>query len=291
MKIIDAHTHFFPKFVSQSPVQWARGANEPYWARLVGPRPDGKLSLQGFPDEKKFLSDMDSAGVEHAIIQGWYWQKHETCVSINAEISRIVAAHPDRLSAFASVQPNDSRAVEIAERAREMGFCGLGEIHDGVQNFSYLSKNFEFLAEAATASKLPICIHITESSKKNYPGKTDTRTGDALSMARKFPRLRLILAHWCGNLALSKDFSMPQNAYIDSAASPLIAPPEAWKLGVSNFPERAIYASDYPIRLYPRKFKVEEMETIINESKSSVPDPYAKNFFFENIKKLCSIKI
>ncbi len=289
MRIIDFHTHFYPEFVSRSPVEWALGAGETYWARLVGPRPDGKAPLQGFPDEKKFLSDMDCAGVERAVIQGWYWQRHETCLLLNAAVSRLAAAHPDRLSAFASVQPADPRAAEIAQRAGDDGFCGIGEIHDGVQRFSYSGESFELLAQTASRLGLPLCVHITEAAGKNYPGKTPTRTVEALAAARKFPNLAVVFAHWCGNLALSNDFDAPPNARVDSAATPLAGPPNAWERGVSNFPDAALYGSDYPLRLYPRKFKTEEMASVAAEAARAVPPAYAEKFFFENAKKTCSM--
>ncbi len=283
--IIDSHTHFYPDFVIKSPVEWALSAQEIYWAELVGKRPDGKLSLQGFPDEKKFLSDMDSAQVDHAIIQGWYWQNHETCQLINEHIARLIKRYPDRLSAFAAIQPADSRAIEIAKSARDMGFCGFGEIHDGVQNFSYASKNFELFAELAQAQDMPLCLHITEETDRQYLGKCDTNTKSAIAVAKKFPKLNIIFAHWCGN-ALFEKTNFPQNAYFDSAATPLIAKVDAWEEGVNASPTRAIYGSDYPLRLYPRKFKVEEMQTIANEARANVPSEHAKKFFEENIKKL-----
>ena len=148
MKTIDSHTHFYPEFVAARPVEWAHSAGENYWALLVGKRPDGRKSLQGFPSEKKFLCDMDKAGVERAIIQGWYWQNSGTCEMMNYEISKFVKAHPDRLSAFISIQPaNAERSIETVKRARDDGFCGIGEIHDGVQ------KTLDALVAVGTAAK------------------------------------------------------------------------------------------------------------------------------------------
>ena len=171
MKTIDSHTHFYPEFVAARPVEWAHSAGENYWALLVGKRPDGRKSLQGFPSEKKFLCDMDKAGVERAIIQGWYWQNSGTCEMMNYEISKFVKAHPDRLSAFISIQPaNAERSIEAVKRARDDGFCGIGEIRDGVQQFGFLSPQFDDICAAAAECELPICVHITESSERKYLG-------------------------------------------------------------------------------------------------------------------------
>ena len=59
--MIDAHTHFFPENIALNPARWASERGEEYWAKLVGERPDGKPSLQGFPDAQKFVRDMDEA--------------------------------------------------------------------------------------------------------------------------------------------------------------------------------------------------------------------------------------
>lgn len=290
--IIDAHTHFYPTEISENIDNWATSHNEKYWLTLVGKRPDGKLSLQGFPSEKKFLSDMDEAQVERAIIQGWYWENPDTCIEVNAKIADFVKRHSDRISAFASVQPHFSEsAVEIVKRAKEQGFCGIGEIHDGVQKFSYLDKNFEKLAIACAEEKLPICVHLTERSTREYLGKVVTNFDEAFVSAKKYKSTNFIFAHWLG----SEIFENPQNArellqnknvFFDSSASPLIADDSAWQIATTLFPDFAIYGSDYPLRLYPRKFRVEEMKTIVDVAKENISTNVAENFFKNNITKI-----
>ncbi|MFR6033971.1 MAG: hypothetical protein ACLUKN_12835 [Bacilli bacterium] len=48
-------------------------SRENYWALLVGKRPDGRKSLQGFPSEKNSSAIWTKREL-NAIIQGWYWQ-------------------------------------------------------------------------------------------------------------------------------------------------------------------------------------------------------------------------
>lgn len=292
MKTIDSHTHFYPEFVAARPAEWAHSAGENYWALLVGKRPDGRKSLQGFPSEKKFLCDMDKAGVERAIIQGWYWQNSGTCEMMNYEISKFVKAHPDRLSAFISIQPaNAERSIEAVKRARDDGFCGIGEIHDGVQQFEFLSPQFDDICAAAAECELPICVHITESSERKYLGKVPTRTSHAVEAARANPSTNFIFAHWCGG----EIFSSPQtftdlpNAYFDSAASPLTNDDSAWGNATNTFPEKTVYGSDYPLRLYPSKFSEEEMQTIAQAARTFSHADSAAKFLSENILKITSI--
>lgn len=288
MKIIDAHTHFYPDFAAKAPEEWAESANEPYWGKLVGKRADGRLSLQGFPDEKKFLSDMDDAGIEIAIIQGWYWETSATCAIMNAEISKLVKRHPDRLKAFAAVQIADAASTaKILDGARDGGFCGIGEIHDGVQKFSFYGSEFESFAAKAAEYKLPVCVHLTEETPRQYPGKCATDNCAALEAARRLPEVDFIFAHWCGGRIFESraETEKLNNAYFDSAASPLMYDDSAWAKGCA-MRERAIFGSDYPIRLYPRKFKTEELRTITESAKLHVPEAARDEFFHTNIEKL-----
>ena len=289
--IIDAHTHFYPAEISGNIDTWATKHNEKYWLTLVGKRPDGKLSLQGFPSEKKFLSDMDEAQVERAIIQGWYWDNPDTCEEVNNLIADFVKRHPDRISAFASVQPRFwESAVDIVKRAKEQGFCGIGELHDGVQGFSYLDKNFEQLAIACAEENLPICVHLTERSSREYLGKVATNFEEAFLASKKFKNVNFIFAHWLGseifeNPQNAKELLQNKNVFFDSSASPLLCDDSAWTKA-STFADYAIYGSDYPLRLYPRKFKVEEMKTIVDVAKANIPTNIAENFFKNNITKI-----
>lgn len=290
--MIDAHTHFYPENVAANPAAWAERRGETYWAALVGPRPDGKRSLQGFPSEKKFLEDMDAAGVERAIVQGWYWESPDTCGEANAATAAFAKRHPDRISAFASVQPAfGKRAAETAKRARDDGFVGIGEIHDGVQKFSYAGGSFEQLALACAEESLPVCVHLTEQSERAYLGKVATDFSAAFAAARKFAGVDFIFAHWLGGALFDEigggaEAAKLPNVFFDSAANPFVAGIEAWRTCVSEYPDSAIYGSDYPLRLYPRKFKTEEMATIANEARANVPAEFAGKFFSGNIAKI-----
>ncbi|MBO5254659.1 MAG: amidohydrolase family protein [Opitutales bacterium] len=290
--MIDAHTHFFSEEASADVQSWGLSRNEKYWSMLVGERPDGKLSLQGFPNEKKFLNDMDEAQIERAFIMGWYWQNYETCVEENLRISALVKRHPDRLSAFAAILPTNKKSIEIAKTARDMGFCGLGELHDGVQNFSFKSPIFEEILQISAIEKLAINIHITENTPRMYQGKTPTKTAEAIEVAKKHLDVNFIFAHWCGNLVFENidDVKSP-NIFFDSAATQFIASKDAFSLAEGNptLANSIIYGTDYPLRLYPKLFKEEEMTTAATFARNSVSKNFAKNLFTNNCSKAIKI--
>ena len=289
MKIIDAHTHFYPDFVAKNPEEWANRMGELYWSKLVGKRPDGKLSLQGFPSEKRFLEDMDSAGIEKAIVQGWYWQHHKTCVEMNTQIAKFANKYPDRIIGFASISPAYyEESLEEIKRAFELGLCGIGELHDGVQGFDLLSEEFCEITNTATKYNMPVCLHLTENNDRQYLGKTSTDNNSAYQLALRQPNAKFIFAHWSGLDAIAKaNFTLPKNVFIDSAATPLLCP-NAWEVGIKNFPQQAIFGSDYPLRLYPRNFREPELATIIMDAKKNMQTGYAENFFSSNLEKILS---
>ena len=292
MEIIDSHTHFFPEFAALSPDSWSRKNGEPYWGSLVGKRPDGKKSLQSFPGEKTFLKDMDDALVDRAVIQGWYWERSETCDLMNSEISKFVKRHPDRLSAFASAQPkcfvSPKDAEKFVKKAMDDGFLGVGELHDGVQKFS--KKQIFMLAEACSRENFPLCFHITENTPRHYFGKVETNSEIIMEAARSFPKAKFILAHWIGGeIFKNPSFPLAKNIWSDSAAHPLLYPPKYWQKGVETLKEKSLFGSDYPLRVYPKKSSEANFSEILGEIKSNIHGKELENFLGKNFKKMSKI--
>lgn len=183
-------------------------------------------------------------------MQGWYWENPETCSLMNAEIAKFAAAHPDRISAFASINPAFPReSLKEISRARDLGFIGVGELHDGVQGFDYSSREFSEIALACAGAGLAVCAHLTEKSARQYPGKRATDFESAYAAARACPSAKFIFAHLCGGDAAAPSFEPPPNALFDTAAFPLtdgadavakaskkISRPRALRFGLSAAP-------------------------------------------------------
>ncbi len=287
-RCIDSHTHYYPTdLMHPNPIDWAKERAENYWVNLVGKRPDGKRSLQSFPSIEKFLSDMDTAGVERAIILGWYWENAHTCFEFNEILAKVISQYPDRLKAFASINPADFETSKtIIESAKKLGFIGIGELHCGIQKFSYLSESFIELVKIAARESLPISLHCTEKTSRNYLGKVDTDNDSAHLLAEKVPEAKFIFAHWGGGIIFEDGFTHPSNVYYDSAASSLLYSSDVWERAIKILPDNALYGSDYPLRLYPKKFLDAEMKTFKTEASANVPTDSAEKFFFKNANLL-----
>jgi predicted TIM-barrel fold metal-dependent hydrolase len=273
--IVDAHTHAYPPEIFADPAGWARARGEHHWAELVGPRADGKRSLQGFADQATMLRAMDAAGVGHCVLLGWYWEQHETCVWHNAVMAEWVQASPDRFSAFASVQPRaGAAALENLKRSRDAGLGGVGEVFPAAQGFAMDDPGWEKVLAWAAAEKLPVNLHVPEPAGRDYPGYIAAPLHDYQRLARRHPRVNFIFAHWGGllpllalNPAVRADL---RNVYYDTAASPLLYDPAVYRrVADAVGAEKILFGSDYPLRVFPREQREPDFARPVAEVKKS----------------------
>ncbi|KXU35530.1 hypothetical protein AXK11_05925 [Cephaloticoccus primus] len=271
--MIDMHVHLYPPEINADPAGWAARAGEPHWATLSTRRRKSGQPVQGFPSVEELLRAMDEAGVERSVLLGWYWERAENCRLQNRFYADCVYAHPDRISAFASVSPSAGEDAVLHELdwAREHGLCGVGELSP--HSIGWACEDPILAAVLARAGDWgwPVNLHVTEPVSRDYPGKVETPLADFAQLAAAHPHTPLILAHWGGRLPLllggaagadtaayvedggaAVDFALPQNLYFDTAASPLIYGPDIWQKFVARVgAERVLFGSDYPLNLYP----------------------------------------
>lgn len=268
--IVDAHVHLYPPEINRDPAGWAFVAGESRWAELCTRRRADGRPVQGFPDVGTLLHTMDAAGVARAVLLGWYWEKHDTCVAQNRFFAACVRAHPDRLAAFAAVQPlAGPAALAEVRRARDEGLIGVGELCPQQTGSSLAAPEFAAVAELAGELGLPVNLHVTDPSTPYYPGRVETPLADFAAAARRHPETTFVLAHWAGGLDV-RGFA---NVYVDTAAAPLIYRRPAWdKLGVTARSDQVLFGSDYPLNLYPRRLAEPEMKEFVREATEACGD-------------------
>ena len=259
MRIIDAHVHLYPPEVGRDPAAWAAARGETHWAALCTRRRRDGRPVQTFPSVDRLLHDMDAAGVELAVLQGWYWEKPETCAWQNRFYAECVRTHPDRLAAFATVHPSAGAAAVRSEirRAHDEGLRGLGELSPHSQG--YALDDAAFAAALALAGELgmPVNLHVTDPNTRRYPGRVETPLEDFVRLAKAHPQVTYILAHWGGGLpSWETNPIMRQDlarVFYDTAASPLSYDDRIWRTTLDLVPPaKVIFGSDYPLILYPK---------------------------------------
>ncbi len=255
--LIDAHVHYTPPSLAADLDAFVR--EEPFWGQMVAPRPDG-TTLQGWVTAERMIADMDAAGVDRVVLMGEYRRAHEGCVARNNQALEIIRRWPDRVIAFAIVQPKAGQAAldELA-RCLDGGMRGVGELGPYGQGYRLDDPDFLRLVEACIRYDIPLNLHTNEEVGSFYPGKATTPLRDYYRLASRYPELKLILAHWGGGLFFYE--LMPEvrrtlrNVCYDTAASPLqYRTRDIFDVALRCVDHRKLlYASDYPLRLYPRR--------------------------------------
>lgn len=252
MDIVDSHVHLFPDAAAADPQGWASARGEHRWAQMVAPRADGR-TVQGWAEVDRMLRDMDAAGIERAVLQGWYWERPATCAEHNHLMAAAIGAHPDRFSAVATFHPaGGESALNSLRRVRDMGFVGLGELCPESQGYAHEDPVFERALVLAGEWGWPVTLHVTEPAGRDYPGRVETPLRKIVELARAHPEVSFVLAHWGGllpffemNAAVGRALA---GAFYDTAASPLIYGEGITRAVASVIgTERILFGSDYPI--------------------------------------------
>ena len=158
------------------------------------------------------------------------------------------------------IQPKTGQAsLDELARCLDGGMAGVGELGPYGQGCRLDDPDFLRLAEACIRYDIPLNLHANEEVGHYYPGKATTPLRDYYRLASRYPELKLILAHWGGGLFFYE--LMPEtrralrNVWYDTAASPLIFPTrDIFNVALRCVDHRKLlYASDYPLRLYPRR--------------------------------------
>ncbi len=289
MPVIDAHVHLYPPGLNRDPVGWAAAHREPHWATLCARKRKNGRPVQAFPSSDELLRTMDAAGVDRAVLLGWYWENHESCVIQNRFYAECVRAHPDRLSAFATVYPTagDAALAEI-RRVHGDGLIGLGELSPHSQHIAVDDPRWRAVLTLAGELGLPINLHVTDPSPAtgNYHGRVETPLVDFVLLAQAFPKVKFTLAHW-GGCWWRHGVRLPDNVWFDTAASPLLYAPTVFGEGVTACgADRVLWGTDYPLDLYPRDEALETMAGFLAEVRATLPVAIAKNVLGGNAVRL-----
>lgn len=158
---------------------------------------DSVLSLE----ERRSLSfqdlvlEMDSAGVEHAVVHAEY-EVGDPADALNEAVGRVVAQNPERFSGWGTVslaplQP--MRAVRQVARVAELGLCGLnlqpsffGIPIDHAQLYPVYAKACEL--------GLAVGLHTGVNYTSHLPIRNDHPLG-LDQVACDFPELTLVACH------------------------------------------------------------------------------------------------
>ena len=279
--------------MSDDPSGWAERAGESIWKACVAP-PD-RPSIQGWATVDQLLHAMDIAGIERATLQGWYWETMESCRLQNRFYAQLIQRHPDRISAFATLQPKNWQATEELDWAKDHGFIGIGEIHPQAQGFSLRDKYWASVIEQIQDWNFVVNFHVTDPDTPDHPGKVLTPLSHYLDLAETFPNQNFILSHLGALIPLREGLidraKKLTNLYYDSAAIPLLYPSaEINEVASVVGADRLLFGSDYPLRVFPKTQKQPEfIRSLEFVRESGLTDEQLERVFSKNAKRLLRV--
>ena len=290
--IIDSHVHHYSEGVFGNPGLWADEYGEGHWKELVLGE-EGLPSLQGWASTEKLIGDMDEAGINKVVLQGWYWEHQETCNWQNEFYLECARKYPERLILFVCVQPRDGDWVlDDLKRAVDGGVRGIGEVFPAAQGFGMTDPVWLKVVEFAIEKNLPITMHVTEPAGHDYKGRVEAPLMDYVWLAKTYPELKLILAHW-GGLLPFYEFNpylkkVLKNVYYDTAASPLLYDQGIYRAVIDAVgAEKVLFGSDYPLRVFPKIQKdASFVESVKAVEGAGLTDEELEHVMGGNLKKL-----
>ena len=252
--IIDFHTHIFSKAIRENRQKYF--PNESAF-KLLYSSPGSKLV-----GATEIVDSMDEQGVDKSVVFGFPWRTKETFQIQNDYIMDVVARYPDRLIGLCCFDPSHKEAVPETERCIKGGLSGIGEIafyESGIDDGAL--DNLSPLMEICRDKDLPFLIHTNEPVGHIYPGKTPNTLKQIYDLIKRFPKNKIVLAHWGGGIfffnLLKKDVEEHlENVYFDTAASPFLYDSRIYRYAkeIAGL-DKILFGSDFPLLKPARYFK------------------------------------
>jgi len=243
--IIDFHAHIFSDEMRSRRDEYLE--RDPWFATLYS---DPKRKLASAED---VVASMQASGVDRTVVMGFPWKEGSVCRVHNDYLLDAIRKYPDKLIAFATIQPLDARDAQELERCLSGGMMGMGELGPDGQKFDVEDKwVLNASVEVLQAHDRPLLVHSSEPIGHEYDGKGKIHPWRLLKLAENFPDLKIVMAHWGGGLPFYE--LMPEvgdalrNVYYDSAASSFLYRHDIFP-NVTRLigHERILWGTDFPL--------------------------------------------
>lgn len=268
-QIWDSHVHLFPPEVYQNWDKYAQ--RDETFANLTRKPANGKGTEEAWVNIEEALECADRAGVYGMGMQGWYWNDAGLMRLHNDYMADAIQRYPNRLKGFISVNPKfGQEALDEIKRCVKLGFSGIGELGPGGNGYDFEDPDFLAVLDCARRHGLPVCIHCGEPIGHRYPGKDTTSLAPLPELIKKYPDLKLILAHMGGGLPFYEMNPRYRNAFgnvrYDMAANPLLYDIRSIRAAITMIgSDRLLYGSDFPLLLYPSKCREADFTMFIED--------------------------
>lgn len=296
--IWDSHVHLFPPEIYQN---WDRyAARDSWFAALTRPSPNGKGAVEAWCTPEEALAAADQAGVQGLVMQGWYWNDPGLITLHNDFMAQAMRDHPDRLRAFAAVNPvfGEAAVAEI-QRCAALGFSGVGELGPGGNGYEFGDPRLSDVLACAEQNGLPVCVHCGEPVGHPYPGRDTTPLEPLVRLIERFPRVNFLLAHLGGGLPFYElnpriHRALAGHVCYDLAANPLLYELRSVRIAADLVGiDRLLYGSDFPLTLYPSQCRTPDFTRFLHQlqKEAGLTAKEQAALFNENLTALLKIPL
>ncbi|MQA81646.1 MAG: amidohydrolase family protein [Streptosporangiales bacterium] len=201
MGVVDAHVHvydegFWPaRWFDSVAHRWAHQPLERRDPEIVRPRIESGMAD---PDGSNLIAQMDTAGIDKAVILTLDWElgigepSKVSIEQIHERYHNMVELHGDRLVAFAGIDPRRDNAVELLEWAvQRLDMRGL-KVYPPAGFYPYDTRLYP-LYERCQAWGLPVVIHTGTTIAMLRPRFANPLGVQDVQI--DFPKLTIWMAH------------------------------------------------------------------------------------------------
>jgi len=201
----------------------------------------------------ELLAAMDRFGVERALVLPFPSVDDER--EAHDVVGRAVRAHPDRLTGACSPNPLAHEAELREEVRRVVGEYGLSamKLQPQYQPLNPLLRRFEFYFETARDHRLTLVVHTGDGIPLSLPSLW-------IVPARRFPDLRIVLAHSGGpllHLEAVVSALVCENIFLEVSS---LTPHHVRAVLAHVSPSRLLIGSDLPESLSAEMTKVLDLD-------------------------------
>jgi len=275
--VIDAHVHIFPREFIDKRSEYA--SLDPTFAELYQ-NPQVRMA-----SANDLMQYMDENGIEKAIVHAIGWGTNRLCHIHNEYMAEMNAKYSSRLITLGSFNPLDQSGAESELLfCQQAGIRGMGEIRADKQGFSLTDfKLLDPFMRFIRKNHMFLSLHCSEPVGHEYTGKGSIWPQDIYFFLRKYPELKVILAHFGGGLCLYG--LMPEvkevlkNSVVDCAAQPYLYDKKVYQTVFEIMGEDSIvFGSDFPL------LKLSKYQ----EQISYLPEKLRRRLLSDNIVKFLS---
>ena len=232
MTVIDFHVHTFPDAVAPAAIDKLQKISG------LTPFTDGT-----FCDTRQKLCD--DLQIDHAVLLNIATaprQQH----TINTTAAELQREYGSLFTPFGSVHFEADDAIQELERIRSLGLKGI-KLHPDYQGFCIDDERLFPIYEACEALGLIISFHAGWDCYS--PDKIHARPEASRQILRRFPNLKVVLAHF-GGLKLwdeVEQYLIGENVWLDTAMCATYADPiQIQRMILRHPPEKILLGSDCP---------------------------------------------